>query len=80
MANNDDIGLDKSMIKLTRINKVDKFWLNEDKIEFLEETPDTIVSLESGKKISVSETADEVVRLIIHDKREIYGRYDEPIL
>lgn len=64
------------MIKLTRINKIDRFWVNEDKIEFIEETPDTIISLESGKKFSVAESAEEVVGLIVFRKREIFGRYN----
>lgn len=52
------------MIKVTRINKQEKFWVNEDLIEFMEETPDTILSMASGRKVPVAETAEEVVRLI----------------
>ncbi len=52
------------MIKVTRINRVETYWINEEKIEFIEETPDTIVSLESGRKVSVAESADELNRLI----------------
>jgi flagellar protein FlbD len=52
------------MIKLTRINKQEKFWVNENQIEFMEETPDTILSMVSGRKVAVAETAEEVVRLI----------------
>ena len=43
------------MIKVTRINKVDTFWVNENLIEFMEETPDTILSMVSGKKYAVAE-------------------------
>jgi flagellar protein FlbD len=52
------------MIKVTRINKHEKFWVNEDMIEFMEETPDTILSLSSGRKIAVAETAEEIIKLI----------------
>ncbi len=52
------------MIKLTRINKQEKFWVNENQIEFMEETPDTILSMVSGRKVAVAETAEEVVGLI----------------
>jgi flagellar protein FlbD len=38
------------MILVTRINKVTQFYLNEDLIEYIEETPDTIISLNTGKK------------------------------
>jgi flagellar protein FlbD len=64
-----------AMIKVTRINKIEKFWVNEDKIEFIEETPDTIISMESGKKFSVAEPAEEVVSLVVARKREIFDRY-----
>jgi flagellar protein FlbD len=62
------------MIKLTRLNKIEKFWVNEDRIEFIEETPDTILSLESGKKVPAVESAEEIVRMITERKREIFGR------
>ena len=52
------------MIKLTRINRTEMFWLNENLIEFMEETPDTIISMISGRKIGVAETVDEVIKLI----------------
>ncbi|HHU22265.1 MAG TPA: flagellar FlbD family protein [Clostridiales bacterium] len=52
------------MIKLTRINKQEKFWINENLIEFMEETPDTIISLSSGRKVAVAETAEEIIELI----------------
>lgn len=59
------------MIKVTRINQTEQYWLNEDKIEFIEETPDTMISLESGRKVTVFEKADDIVRLIESRKREI---------
>lgn len=55
------------MIKVTRINKKETFWVNENKIEFMEETPDTILSLESGRKIAVAESAEEIIRLILEN-------------
>lgn len=59
------------MIKVTRINKIDKFWINEDQIEFMEETPDTILSMVSGRKIAIAETAEEVVKLIVRIRRAV---------
>ena len=52
------------MILVTRINKITQFYVNEDLIEFIEETPDTIISLNTGKKIAVMESAIEVVEKI----------------
>ena len=56
------------MILVTRINKVTQFYVNEDMIEFIEETPDTMLSLNTGKKIAVMETAIEVIEKI-HDEK-----------
>ncbi len=52
------------MIKLTRINNKE-FVLNADRIKFIEETPDTIITLSSGEKIIVKEGIDVVVRSAI---------------
>lgn len=65
------------MIKVTRINKTDKFWINEDQIEFMEETPDTVLSMVSGRKINVAETAEEVVKLIIRMRKAVLITRDE---
>ena len=59
------------MILVTRINKVTQFYVNEDMIEFIEETPDTIISLNTGKKIAVMETAIEVIEKIRDEKIRI---------
>jgi len=56
------------MILVTRINRVTKFYVNEDMIEFIEETPDTILSLNTGKKIPVVESAIEIIEKIREEK------------
>ncbi len=55
------------MIKLTKIND-QQFYINCDLMEFIESTPDTIISLTTGKKIIVKESADEVIDKIIEFK------------
>ena len=65
------------MIKVTRINRVDKFWVNENLIEFMEETPDTILSMMSGRKVSVAETAADIVSLISNAQKSIIISRDE---
>lgn len=60
------------MILVTRINGTDRFYVNEDKIEFMEATPDTVVSLESGKKFVVKESIDEVIGRIADYKTMLY--------
>ena len=64
-------GIIIAMILLTRINKVTQFYLNEDMIEFIEETPDTIISLNTGKKIAVMESVIEVVEKVREEKINI---------
>ena len=59
------------MILVTRINKIDQFYINENLIEFIEEMPDTLVTLESGKKIVVMESAEELIERIIEQKQRV---------
>lgn len=59
------------MILLTRINKVDQFYVNEELIEFIEETPDTVISLSNDKKIIVMESAELVIERIRDEKVKI---------
>ena len=56
------------MILVTRINKVTQFYVNEDMIEFIEETPDTMLSLNTGKKIAVMESPIEGIEKIRAEK------------
>ena len=60
-----------TMILVTRINKVTQFYMNEDMIEIIEETPDTIVTLNTGTKVAVMESAIEVVEKIRDEKIKI---------
>lgn len=61
------------MIELTRLNNK-KFVLNCDLIETVEETPDTVITLTSGKKIIVKENRQEVRNLVILFRQEINSR------
>lgn len=56
------------MIRLTRLNG-NPFIVNAELIKFIEETPDTIITLRDGEKLLVLEKADDVVREAIS-----YGR------
>lgn len=57
------------MIRLTRLNG-ESFALNSDMIETIEETPDTIIRLNSKNFYVVKETMDEVIRKIVDYHRE----------
>jgi len=56
------------MIELTRLQN-QKVVVNADLIEFIEETPDTMVSTTTGKKIMVKETVQEVIEKVIAYRR-----------
>jgi len=58
------------MIKLTRLSH-EPLVLNSDLIEHLEMTPDTVITLTSGQKLRVNESADEVVARVIEFRRAI---------
>ncbi len=58
------------MIRLTRINHV-PLLLNSDLIEHVEVTPDTVISLTTGQKFIVLESAEEVVERVIEFRRAI---------
>ncbi len=64
------------MIILTKLNKKkeEKFYLNSDLIETIEEKPDTTLKLINGKTYVVAEDSGEVFQKILAYKRSIYGR------
>ncbi len=62
------------MIELTKLNDM-KFIVNAEIIEFVEETPDTVISLTTGKKILVKESGQQVIDAVISYKRSIYSNY-----
>lgn len=60
------------MIEVTKLNDV-KILVNEDLIETVEETPDTVLTLTNGKKILIKERRQEVKNLVKSFKREIFS-------
>ena len=63
------------MVKLTKING-QEFFINSDLMEFIESTPDTIISLTTGKKIIVKESAEEVIQKIIDYKSKALKNWE----
>ena len=59
------------MIELTKLNDI-KFTVNADLIEMVEEVPDTVLTLTTGKKIFVKESRQNVKNLVILYKQEIF--------
>lgn len=58
------------MIKVTRLNGKE-IVVNAELIQFLEETPDTLITLQNHEKIVVKEGVDEVIRRVIEYSRSI---------
>lgn len=59
------------MVTLTRLNG-SAIVVNADLIEMLETTPDTVMTLTTGKKLVVKESVDEVVGKVIDYKRRTH--------
>ncbi|MDD3267778.1 MAG: flagellar FlbD family protein [Syntrophomonadaceae bacterium] len=57
------------MIYLTRLNG-DKIMVNIDMIELMEETPDTVVTLNTGKKFVVKEKTRQIREEIISFRKK----------
>lgn len=63
-------GIDGTMIELTRLNH-HPLIVNSDLIKFIEKAPDTVITLVTGEKIVVSESAEEVLERLIEFRRRI---------
>jgi flagellar protein FlbD len=64
------------MIKVTHLMKDEAFYVNCELIEQMEETPDTVLTMLSGRKLVVAESAKEIVALTVDFKRKIHGIED----
>jgi flagellar protein FlbD len=60
----------ETMIQLTRLNNK-PLTVNSDLIKFIEQSPDTLVTLITGEKIVVLEKAEEVLHRIIAFRRSV---------
>ena len=62
------------MIQLTRL-KGQPLIVNSELIEFIENTPDTVITLLTGEKVIVLETAEQIVDLIIKFRQRLMAHY-----
>jgi flagellar protein FlbD len=58
------------MIQLTRLNN-HPLVVNSDLIKFVEQAPDTLITLVSGEKIVVRESAEEVLGRVVEFRRSV---------
>lgn len=63
------------MIEVTKLNEK-KILVNADLIEIVEETPDTVISFTTGKKIIVKESRQEIKNLVISYKKELCVKWE----
>lgn len=58
------------MIKVKRLNDKE-FVVNSDLILYIEETPDTVITLTTGQKVVVLEPVDDLIDKIVEYKARI---------
>jgi flagellar protein FlbD len=58
------------LIKVTRINGKELV-VNAELIEFIESTPDTVISLTTGRKMVVAESTEDIVNRVMGYKLSI---------
>ena len=63
---------DLKMIEVTKLNGV-KVLVNPTLFEVVEETPDTVITLTTGKKIIVKESRQEIKNLVILYRKGIFA-------
>jgi len=61
----------EEMILVTRINGK-QFVLNCELIKFMEETPDTVVTLSTGEKLMVKESIRQLIDMTLIYRQKIY--------
>ncbi len=60
------------MIEVTKMNG-QKILINPDLIELVEDTPDTVMTLTTGRKIIVKESRQEIKNLVKLYRQEFYS-------
>ena len=59
------------MIRVTRLNH-EPIYVNAELIEYVETTPDTVISLSTGEKFMVLETPEQIVAMVIEYGRQLH--------
>ncbi|HID11050.1 MAG TPA: endoflagellar protein [Candidatus Latescibacteria bacterium] len=59
------------MIVVTRLNG-EPLVINSELIELVERTPDTVITLTTGRKLLVRESVEELIRRVLDYKRKIF--------
>jgi flagellar protein FlbD len=67
-----------AMIQLTRLNN-SNIVVNSDLIKFVEQAPDTVITLLNGEKILVRESAEEVMARVVHFRQRVMAAAGIPV-
>ena len=62
------------MIDVTKMDGK-QITINSDLIEFIEDIPETVITLTTGKKIIVKESRQKIKNLVKSYKQEIFQKY-----
>ena len=62
------------MITVTKLNDRE-ITINNDLIEMIETTPDTTITMSTGKKIMVRESVEEIVARIVEYRKNVINPY-----
>ena len=65
------------MIRLTRLNNT-KLAINSDLIKFVENAPDTVITLTTGEKVMVREAIDEIIARVIEFRQSLFSHISAP--
>lgn len=65
------------MITVSRLDG-SEIIVNAELIQFIESTPDSIITMVDGNKLVVLESAEEIVERVIEYRRRTYGRTGGP--
>ena len=60
------------MISVTKLNG-SILTINEDFIETVEETPDTVITMSTGRRIIIKESRQEVINLVKSYRKDIFA-------
>ena len=60
------------MIMLTKINNA-PLTVNSDLIQYIEETPDTVITMTNNDKVVVQEGMAEIIEKVVRYRRHILG-------
>lgn len=61
------------MIEVTKLSG-ERILINSDLFEIVEETPDTVITLSTGKKIIVKESRQEIKNLVELYRKDIFAQ------